>query len=111
MDPFWNPKMTPGPPRSPGARPGRAIRGALRGAPLPAPGGEFRYFYLTHVSIVDEDPGTMAALLDRIYDDHHGHYNYDYSVANGPAGKRDAASSAADLSPLARQGCSVSLIK
>ncbi|MBI3724943.1 hypothetical protein HY251_13455 [bacterium] len=39
---------------------------------LPRPGELFRYLYLTHVSIADEDPAAMAALLDRIYDDHHG---------------------------------------
>ncbi len=40
--------------------------------PLPPPGGLFRYVYLTHVSIAEDDPATMAALLDRIYHDLHG---------------------------------------
>ena len=39
---------------------------------LPAPGGLLRYCYLTHVSVVDDDPAVMAALLDRIYADLHG---------------------------------------
>jgi hypothetical protein len=40
--------------------------------PLPRPDELFRYLYLTHVSIPDEDPSVMAALLDRIYADWHG---------------------------------------
>ena len=43
-----------------------------RWTPLPAAGGVLRYAYLTHVSVVDEDPQVMAALLDRIYADLHG---------------------------------------
>ncbi len=40
--------------------------------PLPPPGGLLRYFYLTHLSVKDDDPAVMAALLDRIYADHRG---------------------------------------
>lgn len=41
----------------------------LRYPPLPPPGQALRYGYLTHLSIADEDPATMAALLDRVYCD------------------------------------------
>ncbi len=34
---------------------------------LPPVGGEFRYFYLTHTSVVGEDPEVMASLLDAVY--------------------------------------------
>lgn len=44
----------------------------LRYPPLPAPGGDLRYAYLTHVSVKDDDPAVMAALLDRVYADLHG---------------------------------------
>ena len=39
---------------------------------LPPAGEVLRYAYLTHVSVVDDDPGVMAALLDRVYVDKHG---------------------------------------
>jgi hypothetical protein len=39
---------------------------------LPPPGGFLRYFYLTHVSIKDESPEVMSALVDQIYDDYLG---------------------------------------
>jgi hypothetical protein len=43
------------------------------GAPrLPAPGQDFRYFYLCNTSIAGEDPAIFRALLDRVYADHHG---------------------------------------
>ena len=37
--------------------------------PLPAAGGQMRYFYLTHLSVPGEQPDVMAALLERIYAD------------------------------------------
>lgn len=40
--------------------------------PLPPPGELMSYFYLTHTSVVGDDPAIMAALLDRIYADRHG---------------------------------------
>ncbi|MEZ6184411.1 MAG: hypothetical protein R3F62_05285 [Planctomycetota bacterium] len=43
-----------------------------RFSPLPPPGELLRYCYLTHVSIEDDDPGILAALLDRIYAELHG---------------------------------------
>lgn len=36
---------------------------------LPPAGGELRFFYLSHVSVLGEDPAVMAALVDRIYSD------------------------------------------
>jgi hypothetical protein len=54
-------------------RRGFDLQALVTGSPrLPAPGGRLRYFYLTHTSVRDEDPEVMAALLDRIYDDHLG---------------------------------------
>jgi RimJ/RimL family protein N-acetyltransferase len=44
----------------------------LRYPRLPRPGEVLRYGYLTHVSVVDEDPAVMGALLDRIYCDLRG---------------------------------------
>ena len=44
----------------------------LRYPPLPPPGSVLRYLYLTHVSVKDEDPAVMQALVDRIYADLHG---------------------------------------
>ena len=44
----------------------------LRGQPLPPPGEILRYFYLSHVSIKDDDPAVMAALADRVYADFYG---------------------------------------
>jgi hypothetical protein len=52
---------------------GLDLVGPLVGATrLPRPGDRFRYLYLTHVSVPDEEPAVMAALLDRIYADWHG---------------------------------------
>jgi hypothetical protein len=43
------------------------------GAPrLPAPGEDFRYFYLCNTSIAGEDPAIFRALLEQVYADHHG---------------------------------------
>ena len=43
------------------------------GAPrLPAPGEDFRYFYLCNTSISGEDPAIFRALVERVYADHHG---------------------------------------
>jgi len=40
----------------------------LLGRPtLPAPGGEFRYQYLTHVAVPSDDPATLRALLRAAY--------------------------------------------
>ncbi len=44
----------------------------LRWPALPEPGGEFRYFYLSNVSIRGDDPELFRALLRRIYADFHG---------------------------------------
>jgi hypothetical protein len=41
-------------------------------SPLPPAGDLFRYFYLTHVSVRDDDPGIMSALVDTVYDEYHG---------------------------------------
>jgi hypothetical protein len=37
-------------------------------APLPKPGGTFRFSFLTHLEIPDEQPQVMAALLDAVYE-------------------------------------------
>jgi hypothetical protein len=42
----------------------------FRSERLPAPGGLFRYLYLTHVSILDDNPDVMKALINRIYVDY-----------------------------------------
>jgi hypothetical protein len=39
-------------------------------APLPDPGHDFRYFYLTNLRIRDDNPVVMQALVDAIYRDH-----------------------------------------
>jgi hypothetical protein len=45
----------------------------LVGAPrLPAPGQDFRYFYLCNTSIAGEDPAIFRALLEHVYADYHG---------------------------------------
>jgi hypothetical protein len=45
----------------------------VTGAPrLPAPGQDFRYFYLCNTSIAGEDPAIFRALLEQVYADHHG---------------------------------------
>ena len=38
--------------------------------PLPDPGHDFRYFYLSNLSIRDDNPVVMQALVDAIYRDH-----------------------------------------
>jgi hypothetical protein len=37
------------------------------GAPLPSPGSDFRTLYLTNLSIVDDNPVVLQAMLDSIY--------------------------------------------
>ena len=37
-------------------------------AHLPRPGEAFRFSFLTHLEVLDENPGVMAALLDAAYD-------------------------------------------
>lgn len=39
-------------------------------APLPDPGQDFRYFYLTNLSVKDDNPVVMQALVDAIYARH-----------------------------------------
>lgn len=39
-------------------------------APLPEVGGDFRYFYLTNLSIIDDDPRVMQALVNGVYAAH-----------------------------------------
>ena len=54
---------------------------------LPPAGGLLRYIYVTHVSIRDDDPAVMTALIDRIYDDHYGagyHFMTLYAQRNDP---------------------------
>ncbi len=55
-----------------------------RFSPLPPAGEVFRYFYLSHLSVVDEDPATMAALVDRIYADFHGRGYHFFTIDLGP---------------------------
>jgi hypothetical protein len=43
------------------------------GAPrLPAPGGDFRYFYLCNTHVQGDDPAILRALLEQVYADFHG---------------------------------------
>jgi hypothetical protein len=54
------------------------------GAPrLPAPGQDFRYFYLCNTSIAGEDPAIFRALLERVYADHHGQGFHFFSLYLG----------------------------
>jgi hypothetical protein len=45
----------------------------LGGTPLPPPGADFRYLYLVHTSIANDDPAVFRALVERVYADFHGH--------------------------------------
>lgn len=49
-------------------------------APLPAPGQDFRYFYLVNTSIEGDVPVVFRALLERIYDDHRGRGEHFFST-------------------------------
>lgn len=44
----------------------------LRLPKLPAPGEDFRYFYLCNTSIAGEDPAIFRTLVERVYADFHG---------------------------------------
>ncbi|QDE71905.1 hypothetical protein BHS09_35735 [Myxococcus xanthus] len=45
---------------------------AVRAPRLPAPGSDFRYFYLCNTSVRGEDPAVLRALVERVYADFHG---------------------------------------
>ena len=50
---------------------GLSLLSSLTGtAPLPDVGHDFRYFYLTNLSIVDDDPRVFQALVDAVYAAH-----------------------------------------
>lgn len=50
---------------------GLSLLSSLTGtAPLPDVGDDFRYFYLTNLSIVDDDPRVFQALVDAVYAAH-----------------------------------------
>jgi hypothetical protein len=54
-------------------RRGYDVLATVLGAPrLPAPGEDFRYFYLCNTSITGEDPAIFRALVERVYADFHG---------------------------------------
>ncbi len=49
-------------------RAGLAVASRVVGCPaLPAPGGDFRYLYLTNLSVLDDNPAVMRALLRKVY--------------------------------------------
>ena len=63
------------------------MAGLSRAPPLPPAGGLLRYFYLTHVSVLEENPEVMSALVDRIYNDYRGrgyHFMTVYSQRDDP---------------------------
>lgn len=46
---------------------------SVLGAPkLPAPGEDFRYFYLCNTSVTGDNPAIFRALVERVYADFHG---------------------------------------
>lgn len=47
-----------------------AMARVVGGAGLPPPGGLFNYFYLTHVSIENDDPDILRAIVERVYADY-----------------------------------------
>jgi hypothetical protein len=49
-----------------------AMATVARAPLLPAPGQDFRYFYLCNTSIQGEDPAVFRALLEHVYADFHG---------------------------------------
>lgn len=49
-----------------------ALATVVRAPRLPAPGEDFRYFYLCNTSIPGEDPAIFRALLEQVYADAHG---------------------------------------
>ena len=49
-----------------------ALATLLRAPRLPAPGEDFRVFYLCNTSVAREDPAILRALVERVYADHHG---------------------------------------
>ncbi len=56
------------------------------GAPrLPAPGQDFRYFYLCDTSIRGEDPALLRALLEHVYADHQDRGYHFFSLYLGEA--------------------------
>ena len=57
-----------------------AMATVLRAPRLPAPGHDFRYFYLCNTSITGEDPALLRALLERVYADHHGQGYHFFSL-------------------------------
>ncbi|QSQ22008.1 hypothetical protein JY651_43845 [Pyxidicoccus parkwayensis] len=49
-----------------------AMASVVRAPRLPAPGSDFRYFYLCNTSVLGEDPAIFRALLEHVYADFHG---------------------------------------
>ncbi|HEX5754568.1 MAG TPA: hypothetical protein VFZ09_50760 [Archangium sp.] len=60
-----------------------AMATVLRAPRLPAPGNDFRYFYLCNTSVVGEDPAILRALVERVYADHHGRGYHFFSLYLG----------------------------
>ncbi|MGZ3460674.1 MAG: hypothetical protein ACXU86_19475, partial [Archangium sp.] len=58
-----------------------AMATVLRAPRLPAPGNDFRYFYLCNTSIAGEDPAILRALLEQVYADHHGRGYHFFSLS------------------------------
>jgi hypothetical protein len=44
----------------------------VRAPRLPAPGEDFRYFYLCNTHVQGDDPAIFRALLEQVYADFHG---------------------------------------
>ena len=57
-----------------------ALATVLRAPRLPAPGQDFRYFYLCNTSITGEDPEILRALVEQVYADHHGRGYHFFSL-------------------------------
>jgi hypothetical protein len=64
-----------------------ALATALRAPRLPAPGQEFRYFYLCNTSIAGEDPAILRTLLERVYADYQsqGYHFFSLELGEGDA--------------------------
>ncbi|MFP2906930.1 hypothetical protein ACLESD_18170 [Pyxidicoccus sp. 3LFB2] len=60
-----------------------ALASAVRAPRLPAPGSDFRYFYLCNTSVRGEDPAIFRALLEQVYADFHGQGFHFFTLYQG----------------------------
>ncbi len=60
-----------------------AMASVVRAPRLPAPGSDFRYFYLCNTSVPGEDPAIFRALLEHVYADFHGQGFHFFTLYQG----------------------------